>query len=127
MKSIDEILRQIKDRTLREDASVELKRWLPNKDVLAKVLVGLANAGGGHLIIGIEESADGCKAVVLRESEGVAIRMIESVCNELSIHINTNIKKINISISSHSQDAISSLCFRSNAKPTNMRRKYASS
>ena len=127
MKSTDDIIRQIKDGTLREDASVELKRWLPNKDMLAKVLVGLANAGGGHLIIGIEESADGCKAVGLRESEGVAIRMIESVCNEFSIHINTNIKKINISISSHSQDAISSLCFRSNAKPTNMRRKYVSS
>ena len=73
MKSIDEILRQIKDRTLREDASVELKRWLPNKDILAKVLVGLANAGGGYLVIGIEESADGCKAVGLRKSEGVAI------------------------------------------------------
>ena len=127
MKSTDDIIRRIKDGTLREDASVELKRWLPNKDMLAKVLVGLANAGGGHLIIGIEESADGCKAVGLRESEGVSIEMIESVCNEFSIHINTNIKKINISISSHSQDAISSLCFRSNAKPTNMRRKYASS
>ena len=127
MKSTDDIIRQIKDGTLREDASVEMKRWLPNKDMLAKVLVGLANAGGGYLVIGIEESADGCKAVGLRESEGVAIRMIESVCNEFSIHINTNIKKINMSISSHSQDAISSLCFRSNAKPTNMRRKYASS
>ena len=127
MKSTDDIIRQIKDGTLREDASVELKRWLPNKDVLAKVLVGLANAGGGYLVIGIEESADGCKAVGLREGEGVAIGMIETVCNEFSIHINTNIKKINISISSHSQDAISSLSFRSNAKPTNMRRKYASS
>ena len=48
MKSTDDIIRQIKDGTLREDASVELKQWLPNKDVLAKVLVGLANAGGGH-------------------------------------------------------------------------------
>ena len=44
MKSTDDIIRQIKDGTLREDASVELKIWLPNKDVLAKVLVGLANA-----------------------------------------------------------------------------------
>ena len=44
MKSIDDIIRQIKDGTLREDESVELKRWLPNKDILAKVLVGLANA-----------------------------------------------------------------------------------
>ena len=51
MKSFDEILRQIKDGTLREDASIEMKRWLPNKDILAKVLVGLANAGGGHFII----------------------------------------------------------------------------
>ena len=92
MKSTDDIIRQIKDGTLCEDASVELKRWLPNKGVIAKVLVGLANAGGGHLIIGIEESADGCKAVGLREGEGVAIGMIETVCNEFSIHINTNIK-----------------------------------
>ena len=49
MKSTDEIIRQIKDGTLREDASVELKRWLLNKDMLAKVLVGLANAGDEHL------------------------------------------------------------------------------
>lgn len=72
-----------------------MKRRLPNKDILAKVLVGLANAGGGHLIIGIEESADGCKAFGMREGEGVAIGMIETVCNEFSIHINTNIKKTN--------------------------------
>ena len=91
MKSIDEILRQIADGTIREDASVEMKRLIPNKNMMAKVLVGLANAGGGHLIIGIEESADGCKAVGLRESEGVAIGMIEAVCNEFSIFINTNI------------------------------------
>lgn len=96
MKSTDDIIRQIKDGTLREDTSVELKRWLPNKDVLAKVLVGLANAGGGYLVIGIEESADGCKAVGLRESERVAIRMVETVCEEFCIHINTNIKKINV-------------------------------
>ena len=53
MKSTDDIIRQIKDCTLREDASVELKRWLPNMDILAKVLVGLANAGDGYLVIGI--------------------------------------------------------------------------
>ena len=92
MKSVDDIIRQIKDGTLRENASVEMKRSLTNKDMLAKVLVGLANAGGGHLIIGIEESADGCKTVGLRESEGVTIGIIETVCNEFSIHINTNIK-----------------------------------
>ena len=94
MKSFDEIMRQIADGTLLEDASVEMKRWFPNKDMLAKVLVGLANAGGGHLIIGIEESADGCKAVGLRAGEGAVIRMVETVCNEFSIHINTNIKNI---------------------------------
>ena len=96
MKSTDDIIRQIKDGTLREDASVELKRWPPNKDILAKVLVGLANAGDGHLIIGIEESAKGIKAVGLKEGEDAAIRMVEAVCKEFSIHINTNIKKINV-------------------------------
>ena len=48
MKYTDDIIRQIKDGNLREDASVELKRWLPHKDMQAKVLVGLANAGEGH-------------------------------------------------------------------------------
>ena len=96
MKSTDDIIRQIKDGTLRENTSVEMKRWLPNKDMLAKVLVGLANAGGGYLVIGIEERADGCKAVGLRESEGVSIEMIESVCNEFSIHINTTVTKANV-------------------------------
>lgn len=63
MKSTDDIIRQIKDGTLREDAPVEMKQSIPTKDMMAKVLVGLANAAGGHLIIGNEESADGCKAV----------------------------------------------------------------
>lgn len=48
MKSTYDIIRQIKYGILREDASVEMKRWLPKKDVLAKVLVGLANAGEGY-------------------------------------------------------------------------------
>ena len=39
MKSTDDIIQQIKDGTLREDASVEMKRWLPNKDILAKLLL----------------------------------------------------------------------------------------
>lgn len=96
MKSIDVILRQIADGTLREDASIEMKRWLPNKDILAKVLVGLANAGGGHLIIGIEESAKGFKAVGLKEGEDAAIRMVETVCNEFSIHIHTTVTKTKV-------------------------------
>lgn len=96
MKSIDDILRQIADGTIREDASAEMKRWIPNNDILAKVLVGLANAGGGHLIIGIEESANGCKAVGLKGSEGTAIGMIEDVCNEFNIHIKTMVTKANV-------------------------------
>lgn len=96
MKSTDDIIRQIADGTLREDASVEMKRWLPNKDMLAKLFVGLANAGGGHLIIGIEESTDGCKAVGLRESEAAAFGMVETVCNEFSIHINTTVTKTKV-------------------------------
>lgn len=50
MKSTEDIIRQIKDGTLREDVSVELKRWIPNKDMMAKVLVGLANVVGGNLV-----------------------------------------------------------------------------
>ena len=49
MKSTGDVIQQIKDGTLREDTSVEMKRRLTNKDMLAKVLVGLANAGGGYL------------------------------------------------------------------------------
>ena len=92
MKSTDDIIRQIKDGPLREDASIEMKRWLPNKDILAKELVGLANVGGGYFITGIEESAKGIKTVGLKEGEDAAIRMVEAVCKEFSIHINTNIK-----------------------------------
>lgn len=51
MKTTNDIIQLIKDETLCENASVEMKRWIPNKDMLAKVLVGLANVGGGHLLI----------------------------------------------------------------------------
>ena len=98
MKSIDQIIQQIKDGTLREDASVEVKSRLRNKDVLAKVLVGLANVGGGHLIVGVDELAGACAVLGLNPGEeDVVGNMVDSVCKEFSINISTTLVKTNIS------------------------------
>lgn len=58
-------------REPRETLSVELKGWLDitqnaeHKAILAKAIIALANHGGGHIIIGFDETKDG-----IREAPG---------------------------------------------------------
>ena len=93
MKLIDKIIQQIKEGTLRENASVEMKMQLRNKNILAKVLVGLANAGGGHMIVGVEELAGTCTVLGLKQDEDEIRKMIDSVCRDFCIDIQTTITR----------------------------------
>lgn len=93
MKSLDQIIKQLCDGTLREDATVEMKRMLGNNDVLAKVLVGLANSGGGHLIVGVEDFSG---AVGLMQDTDEIRRIIDSVCKNYSINIKTTLSTVNL-------------------------------
>lgn len=95
MKSTNEIIQQIKDGTLREDASVEMKMLLRNKDVIAKVLVGLANTGGGHLIVGVEELAGTCKTSGMKQDEYEIRKFVDSVCKDFCINIKAKFFKVN--------------------------------
>lgn len=53
-ENIDEIISALHDGTLQESETIEFKRTLP-KDfpLIAKVIVGIANSGGGYLILGV--------------------------------------------------------------------------
>lgn len=63
----DDPLRRLADllQEPRETLSIEVKGWLDltnnaaHKAALAKAIIALANHGGGHIIIGLTETADG--------------------------------------------------------------------
>lgn len=54
MKDINEIVSELIDGTLQESESIEFKYALPhNLPMMAKTIVGIANNGGGFLILGV--------------------------------------------------------------------------
>ena len=56
MKNIDEIISALHDGTLQESETIEFKRTLPKVfPLIAKVIVGIANSGGGYLILGVTD------------------------------------------------------------------------
>ena len=56
MKDINEIFSALHDGTLRESETIEFKRTLPyDLPNMAKTIVGIANSGGGYLILGVVE------------------------------------------------------------------------
>lgn len=56
MKDLNEIVSALIGGTLKESEDIELKRTLP-RDLpkIAKTIVGIANSGGGYLILGVTE------------------------------------------------------------------------
>lgn len=56
MKDINEIVSALIGGTLKESENIELKRTLPRGlPKIAKNIVGIANSGGGYLILGVTE------------------------------------------------------------------------
>lgn len=54
MRDINEIITALMDGTLQESETIEFKYTLPhNLPMIAKTIVGIANNGGGYLIIGV--------------------------------------------------------------------------
>ena len=52
MKDINAIVSSLLDGTLQESETIELKRTLPhNLPNIAKTIVGIANSGGGNLVL----------------------------------------------------------------------------
>lgn len=52
MKDINAIVSSLFDGTLQESETIELKRTLPhNLPNIAKTIVGIANCGGGYLVL----------------------------------------------------------------------------
>ena len=52
MKDINAIASSLLDGTLQESETIELKRTLPhNLPNIAKTIVGIANSGGGYLVL----------------------------------------------------------------------------
>ena len=89
MKPLDQILQQLRDGSLIEDEFIELKTSIRNSDILIRELVGIANSGGGYLIVGVKETEHGCIVVGINQNETGLIHIISSVCKEYQIHVDT--------------------------------------
>lgn len=93
MKTIEQIFQHLKEGSLKEDEFIELKTCVRNRNAFARILVGIANSGGGYLIIGVEETAHGCKIVGLKDNENFVGYFIKSICKEYNINIDTELTK----------------------------------
>ncbi|WP_337671680.1 AlbA family DNA-binding domain-containing protein [Prevotella sp.] len=88
MKDINEIVSALFDGTLQESETIELKRTLP-QDLpnIAKTIVGIANSGGGYLILGaIEQPRDGGMIVGLDNAAAIQSRLAQ-ILSEYTIGV----------------------------------------
>lgn len=78
MKDINEIVSALIGGTLRESENIELKRTLP-RDLpkIAKNIVGIANSGGGYLILGVTEQ-------LVKESMIIGISNVDEIQKTLT-------------------------------------------
>lgn len=84
MKELKEILLELKDGSLRESSSIEVKRNLPNdKLLLARNIIDLANNEGGYLIIGVWENTNGIELVGVRDALST-VKTLDNVLNNLT-------------------------------------------
>lgn len=78
MKDINEIVSALIGGTLKESENIELKRTLP-RDLpkIAKNIVGIANSGGGYLILGVTEQ-------LVKESMIIGISNVDEIQKTLT-------------------------------------------
>lgn len=78
MKDIDEIVSALIGGTLKESENIELKRTLP-RDLpkIAKNIVGIANSGGGYLILGVTEQ-------LVKESMIIGVSNVDEIQKTLT-------------------------------------------
>lgn len=78
MKDINEIVSALIGGTLKESENIELKRTLP-RDLpkIAKNIVGIANSGGGYLILGVTEQ-------LVKESMIIGVSNVDEIQKTLT-------------------------------------------
>lgn len=88
MKDINAIVSSLLDGTLQESETIELKRTLPhNLPNIAKTIVGIANSGGGYLILGaIERPRDGGMIVGVDNAAAIQSRLTQ-ILSEYTIGV----------------------------------------
>ena len=88
MKDINEIVSALLDGTLQESETIELKRTLPHDlPNIAKTIVGIANSGGGYLILGaIEQPRDGGMIVGVDNAAAIQRRLTQ-ILSEYTIGV----------------------------------------
>ena len=88
MKNIDEIISALHDGTLQESETIEFKRSLP-KDfpLIAKVIVGIANSGGGYLILGVTDQVKNGEMIIGIDNPGEILKILSRIITEYTIGV----------------------------------------
>lgn len=88
MKDINQIVSALLDGTLQESETIELKLTLPHDlPNIAKTIVGIANSGGGYLILGaIEQPRDGGMIVGVDNAAAIQRRLTQ-ILSEYTIGV----------------------------------------
>lgn len=88
MKDINEIVSALVDGTLKESETIELKRILPhNLPNIAKTIVGIANSGGGYLVLGaVDQPKDGGMIVGVDNADAIQRRLTQ-ILSEYTIGV----------------------------------------
>ena len=88
MKNIDEIISALHDGTLQESETIEFKRTLP-KDfpLIAKVIVGIANSGGGYLILGVTDQVKNGGMIIGVDNPAEILKILSRIIPEYTIGV----------------------------------------
>lgn len=88
MKNIDEIISALYDGILQESETIEFKRTLP-KDFpqMAKIIVGIANSGGGYLILGVTDQVKNGKMIIGIDNPEEILKILSRIITEYTIGV----------------------------------------
>lgn len=91
MKELRDIISELRDGSLRESSSIELKCNLPHDKVLvANNIIDLANNLGGYFIVGVQENNQGIDLVGVREASAV-VKTLDNILKSLTRGVTGNL------------------------------------
>lgn len=88
MLNIDEIISALRDGTLQESETIEFKRTLPKDfSIVAKIIVGIANSGGGYLILGATDQVKNGEKIIGIDNPEVIQNILSLIITEYTIGV----------------------------------------
>lgn len=97
MTTLKEIIKKLNNGTLAENETVEFKTAMPTDlSLLAKYMVGIANNGGGYIILGVRKKPDGVILIGIDKTHNSVLNDINNAVDNFTtgVEINYSLKTI---------------------------------